>query len=134
MRSPSYSVTWLVEGQVAQSSGEKGWRALAVLGVLVLGFAFAVMIAVMVDIGSTPTCHDVSSGQAAVPSDGECFDGSSVQKTISLVLGWPSGVLAGIGAVLLLLYAITGRRGRLAVQAIGVALILGALSIGIGSI
>jgi hypothetical protein len=123
-----------VEGQAAQSSGAKGWRALAVLGALVLAFACAVMIAVMVDIGSTPTCDDISSGQAAVPSDGECFNGSSTQKTISLVLGWPSGVLAGIAAALLLSYAITGRRGRLAVQGIGLALIMGVLSIAVGSV
>ena len=34
------------------------------------------MVIAMSDIGSTPTCEDVLTGQAALPSDGECFDGS----------------------------------------------------------
>jgi hypothetical protein len=123
-----------VEGQATQSSGDKGRRALAVLGVLVLAFAAAVMIAVMVDIGGTPTCADTPRASIALGETVECFDGSSTQKTISLILGWPSGVLAGIAAVLLLLYTFTGRRGRLAVQAFGLALILGALSIAVGSV
>ena len=37
---------------------------------------------------------------ALADGDTECFDGSSAQKTASLVLGWPSGVLAGIAALL----------------------------------
>jgi len=123
-----------VEGQAAQSSGEKRRRALAVLGILVIAFAAAVMIAVMVDIGGTPTCDDTPRASIAPGESVECFSGSSTQKTVSLVLGWPSGVLAAIAAVLLTLYAMTGRRGRLAVQAIGLALILGALSIAIGSV
>ena len=67
----------------------------------------------MSDIGATPTCDDVLTGQAPLPSDNECFDGSSAQKTISLILGWPSGVLAGIAALVALFFAATGRRGRL---------------------
>ena len=47
----------------------------------------------------------------------ECFDGSSTKKTISLILGWPSGVLAGLAALLALYFAATGRRGRLAAAA-----------------
>jgi hypothetical protein len=111
-----------------------GWRALGVLLALALAFAGAVMIVAMVDIGDTPTCDDVLSGEAALPEDNECFDGSSGQKTASLVLGWPSGVIAAFGALFALYFAATGRRGRTLLTIVGVAIALGALSIGIGSI
>jgi hypothetical protein len=111
-----------------------GWRVLGVLLALVLAFACAVMIVAMIDIGGTPTCHDISSGNAAVPADGQCFSGSSLQKTISLVLGWPSGVIAGGTAVLALAFAITGRSGRRMLLATALAMVLGALTFLIGSI
>jgi hypothetical protein len=120
------------------ASGEEkasgGWRALGVVLALALAFACAVMVIAMADIGDTPTCDDVLAGKAALPSDNECFDGSSTQKTISLILGWPSGVLAGIAALFALYFAATGRRGRTLLQLVAVAIVLGALSIGIGSI
>jgi hypothetical protein len=111
-----------------------GWRVLAIVLFLALAFACAVMVIAMSDIGSTPTCKDVLAGNAALPSDNECFDGSSAQKTASLVLGWPSGVLAGIAALIAIFFAATGRRGRLLVTVTGAAIVLGALSILIGSI
>jgi hypothetical protein len=118
----------------AEETASGGWRALGVLLALALAFACAVMVIAMADIGDTPTCDDVLSGKAALPSDNECFDGSSTQKTITLVLGWPSGVLAGIAALFALYFAATGRRGRTMLQVVAVAVVLGALSIGIGSI
>jgi hypothetical protein len=111
-----------------------GWRVLAVILALALAFACAVMVVAMVDIGDTPSCDDVLSGEAAVPADGECFDGSSTQKTISLILGWPSAVLAGIAALVALFFTFTGRQGRLVLQLTGAAIVLGALSILIGSV
>ena len=111
-----------------------GWRALAVILALALAFACAVMIIAMADIGSTPTCESILSGEEQVPDDGECFDGSSAQKTASLVLGWPSGVLAGIAALVALFFAGTGRNGRLLLQLTGAAIVLGGASILIGSI
>jgi hypothetical protein len=92
------------------------------------------MVIAMADIGETPTCDDVLSGEAVLPEDNECFDGSSTQKTISLILGWPSGVLAGIAALLALFFAATGRQGRLVIQLTGAAVVLGGLSILIGSV
>jgi hypothetical protein len=111
-----------------------GWRVLGVVLALALAFACAVMVIAMADIGDTPTCDDVLSGEAELPSDNECFDGSSGQKTASLIFGWPSGVLAGIAALFALYFAATGRRGRTLLQLVGVAVVLGALSIGIGSV
>jgi hypothetical protein len=101
---------------------------------LALAFACAVMVVAMSDIGGTPTCDDVLSGKAQLPSDNECFDGSSAQKTISLVLGWPSGVLAGIAALVAVFFAATGRQGRLLLTLTGAAIVLGALSILVGSL
>jgi hypothetical protein len=117
-----------------EETASGGWRVLGVVLALALAFACAVMVIAMADIGDTPTCDDVLSGKAAVPSDNECFDGSSTQKTISLVLGWPSGVLAGFAALFALYFAATGRRGQTLLQLVAVAIVLGALSIGIGSI
>ena len=50
------------------------------------------------------------------------------------MLGWPSGVLAGIAALVALYFAATGLRGRLLLQLTGAAIVLGAVSILIGSI
>ena len=116
-----------------QGTGEAVWRALAVLLFLVLAFGCAILIVSMVDIGETPTCHDVRFNGAS-PNDGQCFSGSSLQKTISLVLGYPSGVIAGVAALLALGFAITGRRGRLTVALTALAVCLGALGILIGSL
>ena len=103
--------------------------------VLALAFACAVMVIAMSDIGDTPTCDDVLSGKAQLPADNECFDGSSAQKTASLVLGWPSGVLAGIAAL------VGGRSSPPPAAAdaccstlTGAAIVLGALSILVGSL
>jgi hypothetical protein len=110
-----------------------GWRALAVVLALALAFACAVMVIAMADIGDTPIQED-----CVTPLEGgtctEYFDGSSAQKTVTLVLGYPSGVLAGIAALLALFFAATGRQGRLLLQLTGAAIVLGAASILIGSV
>src|SRR4051794_137777 len=93
-----------------------GWRLLGVPLALALGLGCAVMAAAMSDIGGTPTCHDVSVGKAAIPAGGECFAGSSLQKAITLGLGWPSGAIAGLAGLVALAFAITGRRGGLALM------------------
>jgi hypothetical protein len=110
-----------------------GWRALGVVLALALAFACAVMVIAMVDIGDTPIekdCVTPLQGGTCV----EYFDGSSAQKTATLVLGWPSGVIAGIAALVALAFAATGRYGRLLLQLTGAAIVLGAASILIGSV
>ncbi len=109
-----------------------GWRALSVILFLALAFACAVMIIAMADIADTPIEEDCFP-----PPTGDCteyFDGSSAQKTGTLVLGFPSGVIAGIAALVALYFAATGRRGRLLLQLTGAAIVLGAVSILVGSI
>jgi hypothetical protein len=125
-----------------------GWRLLGVLLALALAFACAVMAVAMADIGGTEVCTELQDsgerlepgeecfGEATVTFDGQIVDasGSTAQKTISLILGWPSAVLAGIAALLALYFAATGRQGRLVLQLTGAAIVLGGLSILIGSI
>jgi hypothetical protein len=113
-------------------------RALAALLALVLAFGAAVMILVAIDIGDTSTCdqlrEDVESGEVVLDLDDECFDGSSGQKAVSVILAWASGIVGALAALLALLFAITGTRGPLLVRAAGAAVALGVLSIVIGSI
>jgi hypothetical protein len=115
-----------------------GWRLLGVLLALALAFACAVMVVTQVDIGDTPRCDDPAAlEEERAETDDlviECFDGSQTQKVISLVLGWPSAILAGIAALLALFFAATGRQGQLLLRLTGTAIVLGGLSILIGSI
>jgi hypothetical protein len=123
-------------GDEGKASG--GMRALAVLIALVLAFGAAVMIAVAVDIGDTATCDDfleeVASGERVPELDDECFDGSSAQKSISVVLAWASGIVGVIAVIVALMFAVTGTRGQLLARVAGAAVVLGVLSILIGSI
>ena len=111
-----------------------GWRALSVILFLALAFACAVMIIAMADIADTPIEEDCIADNAAGQLCTEYFDGSSAQKTATLVLGFPSGVLAGIAALVALYFAATGRRGRLLIQLTAAAIVLGVVSILIGSV
>lgn len=118
----------------ADDKASGGMRTLAVLFILVLAFAAAVMIMVGVEIGDTPTCDAITAGEEPIPADGECFDGASGQKSISVAFAYASGVVGAIAALLGLAFAITGRRGRLLVRLAVAAIVLGGLSILIGSI
>ena len=122
-------------GPADEGKAGGGWRALAVVLALALTFACAVMVIAMADIGDTPRCDDPEGiAQAIAEGETECFDGSSAQKTITLILGWPSGILAGIAALVALFFAFTGRQGPLLLRLTGAAIVLGVLSILIGSI
>jgi hypothetical protein len=115
-----------------------GWRLLGVVLALALAFACAVLVIAMLDIGDTPRCDDPGALEEERAETGdlviECFEGSQAQKVISLVLGWPSGILAGIAALVALFFAATGRNGQLLLRLTGTAIVLGGLSILIGSI
>jgi hypothetical protein len=108
-----------------------GWRAIAVLLALALAFAGAVMIAAMIDISDKPT------GLAEcvrTPGCTEYFDGTSAQKAITVALGFACGGVAAIGVLFSLYFVFTGRRGRTLLQIVGAAVVLGVLSIVIGSV
>ena len=111
-----------------------GLRIGAGLLALVLAFACAVFVSVMVTLGDTGTCDEVLAGTAQPNSDGECFDGSSTMKAVSLVFGWPGAILAGVAALLALAFAVRGRGGRMLLIAIAGAVLLIGLSMVFGSI
>ncbi len=110
-----------------QGKASVGWRVLGVLLALALAFGCAAMVVAMSDIGSTPTCHDITVRK-------ECFSGSSLQKAITIGLGWPSAAIAGLAGLVALAFAITGRRGPLALLLAAVAIVLGGLSVLIGNV
>jgi hypothetical protein len=123
-------------GDSGKASG--GMRALGVLLALVLAFGAAVMILVAIDVGDTSTCdqffEDIESGDVIPDLDDECFDGSSGQKTMSVVLAWGSGIVGAVAVLVALMFAATGTRGPLLAWVAGAAVALGVLSILIGSI
>ena len=115
-------------------AGGPMWRALAVLLFVALAFGSLTMFLVMSDVGDTKLCSDVSTNDVIADPAGECFSGSGTQKTITLILGYPSAVVAAIAGLLALAHAITGRARRAMLLLTGAAILLGALSIGIGSV
>jgi len=108
-------------------------RALGVVGFIVLAFACAVLIVAIVDIGKTPTCADVNAHKAQ-PYQGQCFDGGSTKKVITEGLVWPGGVIAGLAALMSLMFTITGRNGRRLLAVIALAVVLSGLGLLIGSL
>jgi hypothetical protein len=109
-------------------------RALAVVLALVLILGAAIMIIAMADISGTPTCEHVEANPADLPADRECFDGSSVQKVIAVILGFAGGGIGAIVALTAFAFTFTGRRGRLVLVLTGLAVVLSGISIGVGSI
>lgn len=110
-----------------------GARVLALVGALVLAFAAAVAILAMLLIGDTTPCADVT-GPADLNDDGECFDGSSLQRVVALIFGWPGAILVSISVLLALGFTITGRGGRRLIAVAVVGAVLFGLSILVGSI
>jgi hypothetical protein len=111
------------------SGGASGvLRAFAVLGALIVAFGAAIVIAVMVDLGSSPICDDVGGALFATE---DCYDVSSTAKPFSLVLGWAGGVVGIMAALALFRFTIRGSGGRLALQLLGAAVVLAGLSIAI---
>ncbi len=114
-------------------SGGNSWRALAVILAIVLLVGSFIIIAVMVDIAGTPTCHDVEAHLAA-PKDNSCFDGTSLQKTVAVILGFAGGGVGVIAMISAIAFTITGRRGRLVAVLAVAALALTGISILVGSV
>lgn len=114
-----------------------GMRAFAVVFALVLAFAAAVMIIVAVDVGDTLICDEANSlsqQERAAQDVTECFPGSDAHKVVNVGLAYASGALGALAALLALLYAATARHGRRLMQLATAAIVVGALSILVGSI
>lgn len=113
--------------------GGGAWRAVGVIVFVVLLLGAAIMIIAATDISGTPTCDDVTAGLAA-PSDGECFDGSSTQKVLSVGFGYLAGGIGALTALLAIAFTFTGRRGGLVVIGAVAAIVCAGISIGVGSL
>lgn len=111
-----------------------GPRLLAVAGSLVLAFLAAVAVIAMADIGALTPCEEAIGNPSLLSADGECFDGSSTEQTLSLILGWPGAALAVASVLLALAFVVRGRGGRLPIIAIVAGAVLFGLSILVSSI
>lgn len=112
---------------------ELGWVAAA-------GLAAAAILMVIwtTNIGEYPPCGDTTAVQNEREESGdlvvECFDGSQGRSDATVATGWASAALAGIAALVALFFAATGRRGELLPSLAGAAIVLGGLSLLLGSI
>jgi hypothetical protein len=95
---------------------------------LTLAIICAVGIAVMVDVGDTGTCDQVTNAQRAIGGY-ECYDFSESIKPLVLGAGWVGSILAGVAAILALAFTIRGRGGRVLLAATGASAFLLAISI-----
>ena len=109
-----------------------GLRILAVVLALALAFVTAVAVIVMLDIGELTPCEDVGNDITKLNDEGECFDGSSTTKLISMVLGWPGTILAGLATLLALGFAARGYGGRRLITVIVAAAVLLGLALIVG--
>ena len=123
--------THVVETTAPRKAGA-GMRILAVILALALAFVTAVAVIVVLDIGELTPCEDVGNDITLLNDEGECFDGSSTAKTISLVLGWPGAILAGVATLLALGFALRGYGGRRLITVIVAAAVLLGLALLIG--
>lgn len=112
---------------------ELGWVAGA-------GLAAAAILMVIwtSNIGDYPPCGDTTAVQNEREESGdlmvECFDGSQGRSDATVATGWASAAVAGIAALMALFFAATGRHGKLLLGLTGAAIVLGALSLLLGSI
>ena len=123
--------------EYASTPAERGGgasRALAVVLFFVLLLVSAIMIIAATDIAGTALCRDVTVQDALQDPSGECFDGSSIQKVLSVAFGYLAGGIGAIAALLAIAFTFTGRRGRLVVIATVAAIVLAGISIGVGSL
>jgi hypothetical protein len=123
--------------EYASAPAEKGgntWRALAVILFILLLVGCFIMIAAATDIAGTTLCRDVTAQLVAQHPNGSCFDGSQLQKVLSVGFGYASGAVGAIAGLLALAFAITGRRGRLVAVLTVAALVLAGVSILVGSV
>jgi hypothetical protein len=123
--------------EYASAPAEKGgnsWRALSVILFILLLVGCFIMVAAATDIAGTTRCDDVTAQFVAQHPNGSCFDGSQVQKVLSVGFGYASGAAGAIAALLAIAFALTGRRGRLVAILAVAAVVLAGISILVGSV
>ena len=123
--------------EYAPTPAEKGGgalRTLAVLLFLLLVIGAAIMIVAATVIAGTTLCSDVTRADVFRDPNGDCFDGSSMQKVLSVAIGYAGGGVGVIAALMAFAYTLTGRRGRLVLVLTGLAIVLSGASILVGSV
>ena len=123
--------------EYASASAGKGgnsWRAVAVILFILLLVGCFIMIAAATDIAGTMRCGVVTREFVAQHPNGSCFDGSQVQKVLSVGFGYASGAVGAIAALFALAFAFTARRGRLVAILAVAAVVLAGISILVGSV
>ena len=123
----------LEASSLGQGRASVGWRLAGILLAPVLAFGCAVMLVAMSDIGGTPTCQDVSAGRRA------SVRRRMLQRLLPAEGDHPRPRLAerragGRGRTVRAALRDHGRQGRLALQLAAAALVLGGMSILIGSV
>jgi hypothetical protein len=111
-------------GAAEERKAGVGWRILAVIVGLIFALFGVAFVIAAVDIGDAPLCEDAREDPALLLGGEECYDGSSTQKTIDLVTGWPLGILAILVLPLAIYFAATGRNARILIGAAGASLAL----------
>jgi hypothetical protein len=104
-------------------------RILAVVVALLLAATCGAFISGAANNTSLPTCHDVTHGKAKATSNGDCFDGSTKRADAGLALAIGSGLAMAAALALSIMFALTGRRGRLILILVGAALVLALLEV-----
>ncbi len=109
-------------------------RALAVLVSLILLFAVAVMVIVVINPDDLPLCDDVASGEAVLGPTNECIDSSSGMYTLTRVVAGAAGIVGALAALLGFYVGATGRRGAQMLKLTIAAIVLGGLVFLIGEL
>lgn len=107
-----------------------GFRIGAVVLFFVLAIICAVAAIVMADVADKGVCGEIGGRSGLI----ECYDFPESVKPIVLATGWAGAVLAAVGALLSLSYAIRGRGGRILVVTTIAAAILLMISIGVAQV
>ena len=123
-----------MEASTPADGGSNTWRALAVILFILLLVGCFIMIAAATDIAGTTLCSNVTAQFVQQHPNGSCFDGSQIQKVLSVGFGYASGAVGAIAALLALVFTITGRRGRLVAVLAVAAVVLAGISILVGSV
>ena len=116
------------------AKGGNAWRAAAVILFVLLLVGCFIMVAASTDIAGTTLCRDVTNQFVTQHPNGSCFDGSGLQKALSVSFGYGAGAVGAIAALLAIAYTFTGRRGRLMAALSVAAVALAGISILVGSV
>ena len=106
-----------------------GLRILGILLAFVIAFGAAVMIVAAGEIADTPTEEEVTSGEEPLPADGEVYDGSESERSITTVLGYASGGVGALAFLLGIAFLVTGRRGGMFLGAVVLAVVLAGVAL-----